>query len=60
MKTIQKQLTYQIYNFKIKQMDEITFEPIYCNSCNNTDLTYNQSIMDSYCGNCGEWQGGEY
>lgn len=41
-------------------MDEITFEPIYCNSCNNTDLTYNQNIMDSYCENCGEWQGGEY
>ena len=41
-------------------MEEITFEPIYCNLCNSTEVTYNQSIMDSYCANCGEWQGGEY
>jgi len=41
-------------------IDNQLFEPTYCNLCNSTEVTYNQSIMDSYCANCGEWQDGEY
>jgi hypothetical protein len=52
-----------LYGCKVnepKHMEEITFEPIYCNYCKSTEVTYNQLIMDSYCSECGEWQDGEY
>jgi hypothetical protein len=31
-----------------------------CIFCKGTELTYNSLVADSHCGDCGEWQEGEY
>ncbi len=38
--------------WKLEERDE-------CNFCGSTDLIYNQSLLDSSCQECGEWQEGE-
>ena len=30
--------------------------PDFCKFCNSQEVTYNQSVMDSYCADCGSWQ----
>mgnify|MGYP003341344029 CR=1 FL=1 len=35
---------------------EINLEPLMCEHCCSTEVTYYQSIGDAYCANCGQWQ----
>lgn len=34
----------------------VNIEPLVCEYCCSTEVTYYQSIGDAYCAYCGEWQ----
>lgn len=34
----------------------VNLEPLHCYFCDSKEVTFNQYIGDSHCGNCGEWQ----
>ena len=45
------------YNRKSKKELINLFKESNCNYCNSLEITYNQLVMDSYCSECGQWQG---
>ena len=34
----------------------VTLAPLKCRGCGSNEVTYNQSISDAHCADCGEWQ----
>ena len=39
---------------------EYNLEPLECIFCKSLEVTFHQYIGDSYCAECGKWEGGEY
>ena len=50
--------TNELQSFSVRDVliAGVNLEPLVCLHCEGQEVTFNQSVNDAYCAECGQWQ----